>query len=119
MCTFTLAAYRDNDPLPAVGGARVHSFRLADRAYDSDVLRQTLVEHFFSKLKHVRAAATHYEMRAEKLARPHQARISRNLDAPYGPVTWNTRIASGYATEEGGVGLAAISKPVQDRCIMR
>ena len=38
---------------------------LADRAYDSDALRETLAERFFNKLKHFRAVATRYDKNPE------------------------------------------------------
>jgi transposase len=38
---------------------------LADRAYDSEQLRQTLAERFSNKLKHFRGVATRFEKRAD------------------------------------------------------
>jgi hypothetical protein len=46
-----------------------------------------LVERFFSKLKHFRAVAIHFEKHSEKRPRSRQTRLSQNLNALYESVS--------------------------------
>jgi transposase len=48
---------------------------------------RNLVERFFSKLKHFRAVAIHFEKHSEKRPRSRQTRLSQNLNALYESVS--------------------------------